>query len=83
MPYISSETREDLEPFSTEHAELAGELNYQITRLAWRYANDNGKCYDTFNEIIGVLECAKQEFYRRICGPYETYKQGENGDVYI
>lgn len=83
MPYINDAAREVVEPQSLRAAETPGELNYQITRLAWRYANTHGQSYMMFNAIIGVLECAKLEFYRRICGPYETNKQGENGDVYI
>jgi hypothetical protein len=41
-----------------------------------------GKNYKHINEIIGVLECAKQEFYRRVAAPYEDTKIQENGDVY-
>jgi hypothetical protein len=82
MPYINQTAREMVEPQSLRAAETAGELNYQITALAWRYANHSGMSYTTFNEIIGVLECAKQEFYRRIAAPYEDRKRVENGDVY-
>jgi len=31
---------------------------------------------------MGVLECIKQEFYRRAVAPYEDKKKEENGDVY-
>jgi hypothetical protein len=34
------------------------------------------------NNIIGVLECAKQEFYRKVCSPYEDQKSKDNGNVY-
>lgn len=83
MPYINDVAREMVEPQSLRAAETAGELNYQITRLAWRYVNTHGSCYTTFNEIVGVLDCAKMEFYRRLCAPYENNKQAENGDVFI
>ena len=82
MPYINQKAREQVEPTSSRPAATAGELNYQITRLALQYMNTHGRCYMTFNEIIGVLECAKLEFYRRIIDPHEDYKQRENGDVY-
>jgi hypothetical protein len=32
--------------------------------------------------LVGVLECAKQELYRRILIPYEDAKIELNGDVY-
>jgi len=34
------------------------------------------------NAIIGALECAKLELYRRVAAPYEDDKIAENGDVY-
>ena len=34
------------------------------------------------NAIIGALECAKLELYRRVAAPYEDDKIIENGDVY-
>ena len=83
MPYINQTTREMVEPQSLRAAETVGELNYQITRLVWRYAEISPNSYVTYNEIIGVLECAKQEFYRRIAAPYEDRKHRENGDVYL
>lgn len=60
----------------------AGELNYVITRLLNVYIHAKGKNYQNINEIIGVLECAKLELYRRIAAPYEDTKIAENGDVY-
>ena len=30
---------------------------------------------------MGVLECCKLEFYRRVAAPYEDIKIEENGDV--
>jgi hypothetical protein len=38
--------------------------------------------YRRINEVMGALECAKQEFYRRVAVPYEDKKIKENGDVY-
>jgi hypothetical protein len=34
------------------------------------------------NEIVGALECCKQEFIRRKLNPYEDKKIKENSDVY-
>ena len=38
--------------------------------------------YSKINALIGVLECAKLELYRRVAAPYENDKIDENGDVY-
>jgi hypothetical protein len=60
-----------------------GELNFCITRMCLEYTGANwSPNYALFNEIIGVLECVKQEFYRRAVAPYEDKKIEENGDVY-
>ena len=32
--------------------------------------------------MVGVLECAKLELYRRMAAPYEDEKIEDNGDVY-
>jgi hypothetical protein len=57
-----------------------GDLNYVITRLL--YHAIRRKRYGEMNRIMGVLECAKQEFYARIVRPYEDQKRVENGDCY-
>jgi len=41
-----------------------------------------GVKYATLNTVIGVLECAKLELYRRVVADYEDQKCEENGDVY-
>ncbi len=33
-------------------------------------------------EVLGALECAKMEFYRRVAAPYEREAMAKNGDVY-
>jgi len=38
--------------------------------------------YADYNEVMGVLECVKQELYRRLIVPYENKKKEENGDVF-
>jgi hypothetical protein len=63
-------------------AESGGELNYLITTLIQEYILREGLSYATLNEVIGVLECAKLELYRRVVTPYEDSKIQENGDVY-
>lgn len=82
MPYIKQIYRSDLTPHINKDLETSGELNYAITKICKLYMWQHGKSYRTINDIIGVLECAKQEFYRRIAVPYEDNKIAENGDVY-
>ena len=83
MPYIKQDMRDILR----KHLDLvdfagAGELNYCITTLCQRYLDKIGVSYASLNVVVGVLECAKQELYRRIAAPYEDNKIKENGDVY-
>ena len=81
MPYITEVTRRELvHDKVTPHS--AGELNYLITKLILAYSAEKGRTYTTFNEVVGALECCKQEFYRRVVVPYEEEKRKENGDVY-
>ena len=79
MPYIEKDYREALEDLTPLNP---GELNYKITKTCIEYLEAEGTCYKTINEIIGALECAKMEFYRRVGVPYEQTKIEENGDVY-
>lgn len=90
MPYIKLEHRQDFEfgistlltnmEFACHPFERPGNLNYIITKLL-KGVYKNELRYSTFNEIIGILECAKLEMYRHIIGPYEDKKIDENGDV--
>ena len=81
MPYIREERRVALEdwPYAADNV---GELNYMISTIVWDYLCAKGINYDNLNGVVGVLECAKQELYRRIVVPYEDHKMKENGDVY-
>jgi hypothetical protein len=86
MPYIKQEDRDFFDErltFNTTAIHSAGELNYCITKLLDHYiAVHGGTSYKNLNEVIGVLECAKLEIYRRIAAPYEDFKIQQNGDVY-
>lgn len=59
----------------------SGELNYVLTLIIHGYVQEHGLCYKTLNEVIGVLECAGQEFYRKVVVPYEDLKRLKNGPV--
>lgn len=58
--------------------QVDGTLNYVITRL---FKGLYRRRYKYMNRAIGVLECAKLEYYRRVMAPYEDEKIEENGDV--
>jgi len=95
MPYLKPEDKERLDELSTQNhfipleypikeiganCRTAGELNYTITRIIQGYLIGK-KCYQTMNDIMGALEGAKLEFYRRTIAPYEMEKIEQNGDV--
>jgi hypothetical protein len=82
VPYIEQIRRDALE-YDGDDPETVGDLNFVITRLMRDYALRKGTSYQTHNDIIGVLECAKLEWYRRCTSPYEDYKCDENGDAYV
>jgi hypothetical protein len=79
MPYITRARRERLKSPDIR-PESVGELNYLITKLLINYAQPVS--YQKINDVLGALEGAKAEFYRRVAVPYEDTKIQENGDVY-
>ena len=62
--------------------ELAGRLNYTITKLLLFTLFGAPTRYHDIAIATGVLENVKQELYRRLAAPYEDAKAEENGDVY-
>lgn len=81
MPYIERSERRALEG-GTIQIQTPGQLNYCFTRLALEYLETRGESYQVYNDIVGALEGAKMEFYRRAAVPYENLKIKLNGDVY-
>ncbi len=59
----------------------AGTLNYLFTRLSLEYMKIKGLRYQNGNDVMGALEGAKLEFYRRVLSPYEDFTILKNGDV--
>lgn len=90
MPYINQSRRYQLEDAGANFEDLGrtmtgepGVLNYAITTLIQGYLSGYGAVhYDDLNEVLGVLEAAKLELYRRKVAPFEDHKIEENGDVY-
>lgn len=83
MPYIRPSMRDEFaDGLSRLAPENPGELNYLFSSLAAAYLDLVGWNYQSFNDVIGALDGAKMEFYRRHVAPYEDRKITENGDVY-
>jgi hypothetical protein len=86
MPYVEQYKRgfvsDILKLFEKKFPHIEnGDLNYLITQFCNIYLKEKGECYKTYNELIGVLECAKLEYYRRKTGPYEDKVIKKNGDL--
>jgi hypothetical protein len=94
MPYIKQEDREKFNMFMGENkfkidflkkigekCDNAGDLNYAITSIVHHYMKNKGENYQHYNDVIGALEGAKMELYRKKVAPYEDQKIILNGDV--
>lgn len=92
MPYIKEERRESYDGLINALVEVAkhncriviheGDINYIITTFLVKWLEQYEPSYFKFNAVVGVLECIKQELYRRLIVPYEKKKCKENTDVY-
>ena len=87
LPYVKPENRAKYEKALDELIgilkslpveEVDGELNYVVTKILKQIYPLR---YFHINKAIGVLECVKLEFYRRVAAPYEDKKMKECGDV--
>ena len=87
LPYVKPENRVKYEKIlgelidvlkSLPAEEVDGELNYVVTKILKQVYPLR---YFHINKAIGVLECVKLEFYRRVAAPYEDKKMKESGDV--
>ena len=90
MPYLKQENKSvwililfSIEKMFIKIGEklVAGTLNYLFTKIAHLYIKVKGENYQNYNDIIGALEGAKLELYRRKIVPYENKKIKSNGDV--
>jgi len=93
MPYIKQNKRDVLDPIiedlhqalvelelDDESNNFEGNMNYVITKLITLCYNSPS--YREINDVVGMLECCKLEYYRRAAAPYESQKAMENSDVY-
>lgn len=90
MPYIKNEDRLKFEKQIDDLVDTlmvgphmtakVGDVNFVISTIIWKlFTYDTS--YTNGNNLMGVLECVKQEFYRRQLAPYEDEKIKENGDI--
>lgn len=86
MPYIKQEQRDSVDTCelhrSARYNSGPGVLNFSLTTVLLGYWDTSPQNYQAINDIIGALEGAKAEFYRRVVVPYENEKIKANGDVY-
>jgi hypothetical protein len=93
MPYIAAADRAPYDRLIDELARLLadrpadrrkGHANYvitQILRKGFGVHETAGQSYSTYADVIGTLECAKLEMYRRWVAPYEDGAIARHGDV--
>ena len=85
MPYIAKSQKEKIDKgliaLNLSEFKDAGSLNYAVHKLIAQYFSQNEQDYQSFNDVIGVLDCAKMEIYRRLIAEYEEKKILQNGDV--
>ena len=88
MPYIAKSERPQYAQLIAEISKLipedrskrAGHLNYLFTSIVYAVYGKEMR-YADHNEVVGLLSCVQQEFYRRATAPYEDKKITEEGDV--
>jgi len=87
MPYIKPEDREKWKTTIADVVkkldglpmeQVDGELNYLFSSIVKSAYKPR---YFNFNRAIGMLECVRQEFYRKFVAPYEDKKEEENGKI--
>ena len=87
MPYIKAINRNKYEKLlenlinilkTLPPEKIDGELNYVVTKILKEIYPLR---YFHINKAMGVLECIKLEYYRRVAAPYEDLKIKETGDV--
>ncbi len=92
MPYIKEEHREILDPIindlkrtivnitlDDESVKLECLINYMILKmLSEMYTAKN---YDEINDVIGMLECCKLEYYRKVAAIVNDQSEYDYGEI--
>ena len=94
---LREEGLERLRQYMSDTTPSVGDMNYVITELLLHYASETaykalgddfdlkakGLPYEVINSVVGILECAKLEFYRRAGASKEDKAIKDNGDVHL
>jgi len=92
MPYIKEEHRKLLDPIindlkrdivnitlDDESVNLECVINYTLTKLlSMMYS---AKTYDEINDVIGMLECCKLEYYRKVAATINDQSEYDQGEI--
>jgi hypothetical protein len=94
MPYIDPEYRKKLDNeldylirdthsyVRNDPGKMKGVAHYLVIRLALGLLKPSeGWSYSSLSDVIGTLEAAKLEMYRRLLAPYEDDAILKNGDL--
>jgi len=92
MPYVTQTLRDEIDEeiihlvrrlkVLAQDKQRAGVLNYTITQiLTTFYQLPHKQSYAVYNELVGVLESCKLEFYSTFVSAYEELKSQENGPI--
>jgi len=92
MPYIEQRYRDLIGPevdelikglrrFDQDDTVPDGAINYVFTRILLAFFTFPTTYY-RIERVVGLLECIKMEYMRRVGDPYENMKRIQNGDVY-
>jgi len=93
MPYIKQEDRafvdyeiktlaNEIKRVINDSGGREGMMNYVISQLINQVYDPKTMRYSDMNDVVGMLDCCKMEFYRKVAAPYEDKKELENGKVY-
>ena len=89
MPYIDKYARKALDEFlysgppGFRVADLQpGEMAYVLYRMLLQWTDTEENNFTDHAMVIGVLDCVKEEYRRRVLNPYEDGKIAEHGDVF-
>ena len=79
-PYVKKSRREILD-INPTFATTPGDLAYVLFKTLIGYKNKHNEEFYIHNEIIGVMDCVKEEYRRRFLNEYEDRKIRESGDI--
>jgi len=87
MPYIAQEDRQEFMDFVEAVVEIqpktAGEIQFMIAVIIAEFMKNSDYRYQNMNDVMGALNGANLEFYRRYVAPYEDECIAKNGDVFF